>query len=155
MNDSSNNDGFVVRSRPDAGIVVETRPLSDEDRRSLDVGDFFERDRVPVTSVSRLLAAMSAGEATSQEALILCTPPPSLARSYAQHWRLVVPFALATVYLATLRSLTGAALAGVTAGIAALPLRWWREERDEHRARQEAALRNIERRRAQREAEHG
>lgn len=132
MNDSSNNDGFVVRSRPDAGIVVETRPLSDEDRRSLDVGDFFERDATPA------------------EATLLLASPPSLWRTYVAHWRLAVPFVLATVYLATLRSLAGAALAGVTAGIAALPLRWWREERDEHRARQEAARRNIARRRAQR-----
>ena len=153
MNDSSNNDGFVVRSRPDAGIVVETRPLSDEDMRNLDVGDFFERDRPP-----RVMHAVNAAverDATPAEATLLRTPPPSLWRTYVAHWRLAVPFALATVYLATLRSLAGAALAGVTAGIAALPLRWWREERDEHRARQEAALRNIERRRAQREAEHG
>lgn len=138
MNDSSHNDGF------------EVRPLTDTQMRSLDVGDFFEHDRPP--RVMRVVGAALERDATSAEATLLCTPPPSLWRTYVAHWRLAVPFVLATIYLATLRSLAGAALAGVTAGIAALPLRWWREERDEHRARQAWALRNIARRRAQRGA---
>lgn len=149
MNDSSNNDGFVVRSRPDAGIVVETRPLSDEDMRNLDVGDFFERDRPP-----RVMHAVNAAverDATPAEATLLRTPPPSLWRTYVAHGRLVVPFALAVGYLVRACSLTGALFVAITATVAAIPWRWWREERDEHRARQEAALRNIERRRAQRE----
>lgn len=151
--DSSHNDGFVVRSRPDAGIVVETRPLTAEDRRNLDVGDFFERDRPP--RVMRAVGAVVEHDATPHEATVLLTPPPSLARTYAAHWRLVAPFVLAVGYLAWACSLAGAALVGITATIATFPWRWWREERDEHRAWREWALRNIARRRAQREAEHG
>lgn len=104
-------------------------------------------------SETRIMPAVNAvaeRDATPAETTLLRTPPPSLWRTYVAHWRLAVPFVLATVYLVRACSITGALFVAITATVAAIPLRWWREERDEHRARQEAALRNIARRRAQR-----
>lgn len=42
-------DDFTVQSEPGAAIEVLTRPLSERERSSLDVGDFFTRGRVTRT----------------------------------------------------------------------------------------------------------
>ena len=41
----SDSEGFVTHSKPNAGIVVESRTLSERERKALDVGDFFSKPK--------------------------------------------------------------------------------------------------------------
>lgn len=144
--DSSQNDGFVVRSRPDAGLVLEERPLTEQEKRDLDVGEFFSRGKT-----TPLLGAVVDRDATPDEATLLMTPPPSLWRAYAEGWVSTLPAVLAAAWLLASPSHMSAVAMGAAAVVATIPLRWWRTERREHAHRVEWARRNIARRRAQRE----
>lgn len=140
--DSSNNDGFVVRSRPDAGIVVETRPLTPKEMRSLDVGDFFARN----PSTVRMLGAMLNHHLTPAQVTVLTTPRPT-------PWRAVWDCALLVALGASMAVLDlallpwgygAAAYLGVAATLCATPAALWRRrvqawEADRERVRRELA----------------
>lgn len=150
MSDSSHNDGFVVRSRPDAGLVLEERPLTDAEKRDLDVGEFFSRGKtMPV--INAVVTRDATPDATPDEAAILLCDPPSLWRAYAEGWAFTLPAVGVAAWVWTSPSYLAAAAMGVAAAVAAIPLRWWRTERREHAHRVEWARRNIARRRAERE----
>lgn len=138
--DSSNNDGFVVRSRPDAGIVVETRPLTPAELAALDVGDFFTMH----PSTMRVVSAVVRRELTAAECTVLLTPRPTLLEAYRDGWLCVLPFVgVVAASIATgVADYWTAAIVGVAASWAAIPLGVWRRRvHDWQRARDAVAER--------------
>jgi len=77
VTDESPGEGFVQTSKPGAAIETWTHALTPEDKKKLDVGDFF------TPSTMRVMAAVTARDLTPEEGTLLTTPQPSMGRALA------------------------------------------------------------------------
>ncbi len=73
--DESPGEGFVQTSKPGAAIETWTHALTPEDKKKLDVGDFF------TPSTVRVLDEVAEGNLTAEEGALLATARPSMWRA--------------------------------------------------------------------------
>ncbi len=84
VTDESPGEGFVQTSKPGAAIETWTHALTPEDKKKLDVGDFF------TPSTMRVMSAVVARDLTPEEGTLLTTPQPTVGRALAPHVALLL-----------------------------------------------------------------